>query len=54
MVNDKFNIMPYSYLKMLRYELKGLLYIFKLKKMFYKQAIFFPFYALIIISYYET
>lgn len=41
MFNGKFNVMPYSYLKMIKYEIRGLLNIFKKKEMFYKQAMFF-------------
>lgn len=41
MFNGKFNIMPYSYRKMVRYELRGLIKVFKERELFYQQALFF-------------
>lgn len=41
MFDGKFNIMPYSYFKMAKYEIKGLMKIFKEKDLFFKQALFF-------------
>ena len=41
MYNGKFNIMPYSYLKMFKYEIRGLLKILKDRDFFFKQALFF-------------
>ena len=40
MFNTKFNVMPFSYRKMLQYETRGLLKLFKDKYDFYRRAIF--------------
>ena len=41
MFDDKFNIMPYSYSKLFKYEVNGLIKVFKGKNLFYEQALFF-------------
>lgn len=41
MFDGKFNIMPYSYFSMFKYEIRGLIKIFKDKNLFFEQAIFF-------------
>lgn len=41
MFNGKFNIMPYSYRKLARYEIRGLIKVFMQRDLFYMQALFF-------------
>ena len=41
MFNGKFNIMPYSYLKMIRYEVRGLMKLLTDRGSFFEQALFF-------------
>lgn len=41
MFDGKFNIMPYSYKKLARYEIRGLIEVYKHRDLFYKQALFF-------------
>lgn len=39
--NNAFNVMPYSYIKMFGFEVKGLIGILINRELFYKQALFF-------------
>lgn len=41
MFDDKFNIMPYSYSKLFKYEVNGLKKVYRGKNLFFKQALFF-------------
>ena len=41
MFDDKFNIMPYSYSKLFKYEVNGLKKVYRGKNVFFKQALFF-------------
>ena len=51
MFNGKFNIMPYSYLKMFRYEIRGLIKILSIHDLFFKQALFFRIVNLILYPF---
>lgn len=50
--NDNlFHVMPYSYLKMVIYEIPGLIKVFKMRHAFYKQALFFRLIHLILYPF---
>lgn len=48
---NAFHVMPYSYMKMIRYEIPGLIAVFKRKDAFFKQALFFRLVHLILYPF---
>lgn len=51
MFDGKFNIMPYSYLKMFGYEIRGLVKVFMMREAFFLQALFFRVCHLLLYPY---
>ena len=51
MFDGKFNIMPYSYLKLVKYEIEGLMKVFKRREAFFLQALFFRVCHMILYPY---
>ena len=51
MFDGKFNVMPYSYAKLVRYELRGLMKVFKKREAFFLQALFFRVCHLLLYPY---
>ncbi|MBQ2635345.1 MAG: CDP-glycerol glycerophosphotransferase family protein [Methanobrevibacter sp.] len=51
MFDGKFNIMPYSYAKLVRYEIRGLMKVFRKREPFFLQALFFRVCHLLLYPY---
>lgn len=51
MFNGRFNVMPYSYLKMVNYELKGIVKVLRNRDLFFEQALFFRLLNLLLYPY---